>query len=206
MPNWCYTKYCFYGDSAAIKTLGKDIKRFTSKNYRENDFGKNWLGNVLLGYGFAYEGNSFSFRGSILDMEEGKDCLFLSTETAWAPMPEMWDAIFEKHFKAEDETILISYVFLSEEPGCALYVNTDMSGQIFPERYLLELGELPEKEDCETFYMRDEQEVIKTVNEIFRVTHSTFAETKAFLKKKQMQIRQEAKPGFLSFHTYATEY
>lgn len=54
-------------------------------------------------------------------MEEGKDCLFLSTETAWAPMPEMWDAIFEKHFRAENETILISYVFLSEEPGCDLY-------------------------------------------------------------------------------------
>ena len=55
LPNWCYTEYAFYGDDAAVKRLGSDIRRFISKNYMENGFGKNWLGNIVLGYGFPYK-------------------------------------------------------------------------------------------------------------------------------------------------------
>lgn len=131
LPNWCYTEYAFYGDDAAVKRLGSDIKRFTSKNYMENGFGKNWLGNIVLGYGFHYEGSSFIFRGSITELEENGGVLYVATETAWGPMTEMWDAIFDRHFQSDDDENQIGYVFRAEEPGNGVYINTDTKGCFF---------------------------------------------------------------------------
>lgn len=201
MPNWCYTGYVFYGDENAVKKLGKDIKKFTSKNYMENGFGTNWLGNVVLGYGFPYEECDFTFRGAIIDFEENGGVLYVTTETAWAPMTEMWDAIFEKHFKSENGETSIHYVFIAEEPGNEVYINTDIKGEFFPERYILEIEGTPEHQNFESYYMVNEKNVEDTVNRIFGTDIKTIDEIKIFLEKKHHEC-----PGFISFHEYESVY
>lgn len=201
LPNWCYTEYAFYGDDAAVKRLGNDIRRFISKNYMENGFGKNWLGNIVLGYGFSYEGSSFTFRGSITELEENDGVLYIATETAWGPMTEMWDAIFDKHFQSDDGENHINYVFRAEEPGNGVYINTDTKGCFFPERYLLEIEGVPEHQNFESYYMSDEKEVIDTVNRIFGTELKTIKDVKAFLEEMQQECS-----GWISFHEYDSKY
>jgi hypothetical protein len=51
-------------------------------------------------------------------------------ETAWSPLPEVWDKMAEKYN--------LSYVYVSEECGMSIYVNTDTLGRFFSDRYILD--------------------------------------------------------------------
>ena len=55
-------------------------------------------------------------------------------ETAWGPMPEVWDKMAEKYN--------LSYVYIAEECGMGIYVNTDAEGRFFTTRYLLDYFEV----------------------------------------------------------------
>lgn len=135
MPNWCLSRFAFKGDKEELKNFNDKIRYFTSsenKNQIENGFGPNWLGNVVHGFGFNWE--RISCRGALnmpekeFDPEKDK-YLMVETDTAWAPMPEMWDIILSRFYPS------LSYVFTAFEEGCGLYINTDIEHTIFPERY-----------------------------------------------------------------------
>ena len=114
MPNWCTTSYVFRGKENEIKDFYNKIKSFISKERVPNDFGNNWLGNIVDGFGFNYD--EIPCRGHIdyFPETEEDDRLELSTETAWYPMTEMWDKIIEKYYPS------ITYVLISEECGMGI--------------------------------------------------------------------------------------
>lgn len=58
MPNWCSNEERIIGPKNEIVPLFQNIRKWTSKNYRENGFGNLWLGNIVLGAGFEVDGNS----------------------------------------------------------------------------------------------------------------------------------------------------
>lgn len=190
MPNWCTTTYAFTGEPDALKRFRIDLQNYTSKNYHENGFGKKWLGNVLAGYNlYPSEGQDcFSYRGSIAEIDWRNGALYVTTDTAWNPTTEMWDAILDKHFQDEYGDRLIDYVFISEEPGVGLYINTDTNRTFFPERFLLEVGDIPEHRDYELYYLESEQGVIDLINEIFAVRIETWGELKEFLENRELDI------------------
>jgi len=69
--------------------------------------------------------------GHIYDYDSA--CYFkLETETAWCPMNELWDAVLEQYEG-------VSYVYVAEEAGCDIFINTDTEGQFFDQRYMLEI-------------------------------------------------------------------
>lgn len=132
MPNWCCTSYIFLGEATEIADLYKKLKELEDmpEPLVENGFGKLFLGCVVNHFGGDW--NKIYCRGEIDYMELcGEEMLQLSTMTAWGDMPEVWDFVCEKYPS-------ITYYFLAEEPGMCYYVNSDDTGEYFPEKYLID--------------------------------------------------------------------
>lgn len=200
MPNWCTTSYVFRGDKKEIKDFYNKIKSFTSKERIQNDFGDYWLGNIVDGFGFDWR--EVRCKGHISyfpELEEtDPDRLGLSTETAWYPMTEMWNKIIEKYYPS------ISYVLIAEEPGCGVYINTDIEGYDFTERYRVDF-KLPSKYDpqCEYgFYADCEEDLIEAFNSIFHRKYKSYKQCKKRLSKEFKKKEYRDKGYFLIIHKY----
>lgn len=141
MPNWCYSEYAFTGPKIALEDLHEKINRYTSKPRYDGSevkhycFGRFWLSNIVGGFGLDPEQERC--RGEVFDINLTDEALFVSTETAWSPMPTMWENILEKHYADDNGVPYVSFVFAAEEPGMCIYVNTDTEHWFFREKYLL---------------------------------------------------------------------
>lgn len=129
MPNWCSTTIDFIGDEKDVEDLRDKIDLYTSKQYLKTDFGNDWLGNILYGFGLGDRidnpSNNLRCRGVITGYDDieygGSLCKFrIWTETAWVPMIKMWNAIIKKHYGDR-----ISVHWIAEELGCDLYETND---------------------------------------------------------------------------------
>ena len=200
MPNWCTTSYVFRGNENEIKDFYIKLKSFTSKERIPNDFDNFWLGNIVDGFGFDY--NKIPCRGFIDYFPELKetdpDRLEFSTETAWEPMTEMWDKIIKKYYPS------ISYVLIAEEPGCGLYINTDLEGEDFFQRFFVDF-KLPPKYTYGSpngFYADCEEELIETFNSIFHRKYKSFKQCKKRLSKEFKKKEYRNKGYFIAIHKY----
>lgn len=134
MPNWCNTSMTIEGPKAEIENIHQKIMEWTSKNYVENDFGVNWLGNVVVGAGFSYE--TLACRGLITSMDEeitanlkkpGIYYFEVQYESAWTDINGTWEMILEK-FAPNCE---IYYV--AEELGCEYFATNDRDKEYYDE-------------------------------------------------------------------------
>lgn len=140
MPNWCKTNITFFSESEDQITKLYDAlcKLDTGKSLLPNDFGNLWLGNILHYFGFKW--TDISCRGSIslidiLSKDADRGFYFeIEQEDAWDANTEVWDEILSK-----EEFSDINYVFMAEEPGCMLYVNSDSSGLFYDTRYTVDV-------------------------------------------------------------------
>lgn len=134
MPNWCSTEIEIYHDDIkALNALHKKIKEWTSKNYMENGFGHNWLGNIVLGSGIGTVGKDKDIdircRGSLCYLDNCNGYIKISTETAWSPMLEMWCKVINRYLPG-------GWLYYEAfEPGCGICCtnNADLVG-----KYLLD--------------------------------------------------------------------
>ncbi len=167
MPNWCCTSYAFYGDKATLNDFYAKLKLFTSKSRWDDrpvgkyEFGSNWLGNIVMGFGF--NPNDVYCRGLITDFELCDDHVSVGTETAWSPMNEVWDAITNKYYRGNK----LQYVYIAEELGCDFTVNTDVNGWFFDERILIDDG------DGIYEYFSDEESALRWLNNEFGFSEKT---------------------------------
>lgn len=132
MPNWCYTNYKLVGEAAEIADLHKKLTELETmaEPLVENGFGNLFLGCVVNHFGGDW--NKIYCRGEIEYMERCSDnLLHITTSTAWGDMPEVWDFVCEQYPG-------ITYYFLAEEGGMCYYVNSDTTGEYFPEKYLID--------------------------------------------------------------------
>lgn len=135
MPNWCNTDYKFVGHVDEIADLYKKLKELEDmpEPLVENGFGKLFLGCVVNHFGGDW--NKIYCRGEIDYMELcGENMLQLSTMTAWGDMPEVWDFVFKNYPSIE-------YYYLAEEDGMEYYINSDTTGEYFPEKYYIYCNE-----------------------------------------------------------------
>lgn len=183
MPNWCSTVYRFYSDTEeGTKQLEQFYERLEKaiepKRRRAlvSDFGDGWLGNVILetcphylkftssdSINCEYNGEGIRFRGSIVDIRLDADSktLDVETETAWEPMPGIWDMIL-----AECGYTDIKYVYQAEEPSCELYINTDTEGRFFSDRYHVEVYVHDDFYCNEVCYLSSEEELLEFENQL----------------------------------------
>ena len=102
MPNWCINYININSkNKEGLKKLYNKIEEWTSKDYKKNDFGHNWLGNII---GFSKidsmkdgEFINVRCRGRLDYMELTTDSLVITTETAWSPQIKMWKMIIDKY-------------------------------------------------------------------------------------------------------------
>lgn len=144
MPNWCFTQMIFHGEKEEVNDFHNKIKEWTSKNYQDNGFGVNWLGNVLHGAGLGHRISSdtdhLRCRGDIvyfgdIDTFKGSNeaTFLLDTETAWCPMVLMWDEVIKAMgYKT------VGFSYKAEEPGCEIYEVFDPYDD-FLEKYYIDI-------------------------------------------------------------------
>ena len=78
-------------------------------------------------------GNLYYIRGTIFDvrLDEIDNTIHVGYETAWEPMTEGWGILLAKYG--------LKQVTIAEEPACEVYVNTDIDGRWFKDRYIIEM-------------------------------------------------------------------
>ena len=141
MPNWCYTDFVFEGEKKQIETLYEFLDDSTSRKGLTNGFGNSWMGNIPYRLGLDY--NFYQCRGTVANLElfdEGS--IHLETETAWAPMTEVFDLVIKTL-----KLVSIKYAYRATEPGCELYQihDPDSLGSYDDENVVIELYSITEE-------------------------------------------------------------
>lgn len=130
MANLCFTTMYIKGNPDEIKNLHDNISAAISEERVKNDYGKTWIGNLVVYMG--YDWNEINCRGTIeyLGLSDDNTRLNIETCTAWSPCMDIFYKTMEKY-----------------APSCELYLIGDVSedGWFFtndPEmedRYYLEV-------------------------------------------------------------------
>ena len=157
MPNWCSNQIAFYqedGGCTLLEAFHADIQKYVG--YREPDTGRfsNWAGHWLESN--KINPDSVSCRGSFESCELYFDHVIISMETAWGPIPELWEKLAEKYD--------LRYVYIAEECGGELYINTDSCGRFFTTRYILNYFDLDYLE-IDSGLMSEYRERLKELSE-----------------------------------------
>ena len=152
MPNWCWTRITINHESEKeIEKLNKLIDEWTSKDYMDNGFGHEWLGNIVLGSGVGTVDTNAETdlwcRGSITYREVNGNQLLIDTETAWSPILKMWVKLLEKYLPDAE------LIYTAEECGCGLYSTNDPS---MKDCYYIDCWDIP---DIESDYEASEDTV-----------------------------------------------
>lgn len=177
MPNWCNSRFAIIADNNSKKELKRLYDNLNntmnSKCPQENGFGNEWLGHVAIDNELPW--NRLCCRGRILDIDnkitqlnENKDYFIVTTETAWTPPVELFNEILKK-YKG------LTYKYIAEEEGNEVYINTDITGDIFPERYLFYT------EDKGYQYFRTKEELLKGMNEYFNTNFDDIDEIQRYI-------------------------
>ena len=130
MPNWCDTTYKLVGKESDLRAIKQILDKMRERNtpIHPNGFGYMWLGELVSKLGFDWE--KYSCRGEITGYSLDDEVLDIYQQTAWCEQEGVRMAITEKF---PDITVYIK----EEELGCELFRTNDVSGDYFPERYLL---------------------------------------------------------------------
>lgn len=157
MPNWCGSSIRIVGDKEEIADLFQKLQSLNEREEPlvENGFGKLWLGCVVSLFGG--DPDVVNCRGEIEYLEQNGDHeIEMVTMTAWGPMPEVWDLVFEKYPS-------LTQYWRSEEPGMCEYLTNDVNGDYFPEKYMIY--------DCAsgTDYAEDDKDLFDKVAELVDV-------------------------------------
>ncbi len=128
MANICCDDVYFYSESHPeyLTALWEDLE--TSIIFCRNE-DLAWIGNLFRLKNISTDG--ISLRGTVIYMERNDDNILLGTSAAWSPLYDTYHAIAEAY--------QVDFVMQSIEPGCNIYINTDHSGQYFPDHYAVSI-------------------------------------------------------------------
>ncbi|RHH14400.1 hypothetical protein DW228_06260 [Bacteroides fragilis] len=130
--NWCNTSYTIEGNQAEITDLMDKMESLSkySTSLLPNDFGKNWLGNLL--HLFGGNPKKINCRGRFLNLfYAGDNIIQFDTETGNEELYEVWAYILQSYPSCK-------CYFYSEECSCQRYVTNDKEGRFYPNRFRLE--------------------------------------------------------------------
>ena len=125
MPNWCYTSINIRTDKkGGLVPFANKVDAWVKEGTKiKNSWDNSWLG-LLVEKGLEIDpvDGPYECRGSFYDFDINPDGdeISVGTETAWAPMLEMWYSLVEKYCP-EGTRIL----WTAEESGMGIYVSND---------------------------------------------------------------------------------
>ena len=189
MPNYAYSTYKIKGSEEEVAALHKTIQNLADmdESLLPNGFGKLWLGNLVHVLGGDWE--KIYCRGHILDYSLENGILKINTETAWGEMSDVRHLIETKYPS-------LQIFFQTEECGMCIFQTNDATGEIFPERYLLDWND--EKNNTYIWeYFKDLPAVIQYLKDN-GVIENDIQPTKEAIVAVLDQI-QEERPDDISF-------
>lgn len=189
MPNWAYTQYKIKGSKDEVAALHKTIQDLEQReeSLLPNGFGKLWLGNLVHALGADWE--KVYCRGQILDYSLENGILKINTETAWGEMSDVRHLLETKYPS-------LQIFFQTEECGMCIFQTNDATGEVFPERWLLDYND--EKENIFIWeYFKDLPAVIEYLKNNGIIT-AAIEPTKAAIIAVLDQI-QEERPDDISY-------
>lgn len=138
MANCCSTSYVISGPKTDVRSLYDRMKRLQNRkeSLLPNGFGKTWLGNLVRRLGadshpVDCRSEWTNLRGEWFDLRMKGGDLHFNTRTAWSRCEDVEDVIKDKYPD-------LSVWFLSEELGCDIFETNDATGEIFPERVIID--------------------------------------------------------------------
>ena len=145
MANMCSNKYAFFTNNeskAELMRLHKNLSAIIEPPNAPKDYDARWLGNIAIWHEIDRSMISCrGYAGELEDYDPNSNFFTLETDTDWSPTDELWEAVIALYDG-------VSFVYIAEEPGSEIYVNTDIVGTYFCDRYLLELyGDVPIPDD-----------------------------------------------------------
>ena len=141
MPNWCATSVAVIA-YRNVENSANQLRRlhsiFTSPVETQDKADSTWIGNYLYALGIIpdkHESGFRSFLSYVDDVKSDNDMEYftIETEDAWGPKTDAFDLIM-----SDPRFDRLQYVYIAEEPGCGVYINTDEDGIIFRDRYKIE--------------------------------------------------------------------
>ncbi len=136
MPNWAFTTYKIVGDRDELVDLRDKMRYLESLevSYHDNDFGKKWLGNIVVLLGGDILGEEMVHcRGEwdSYEYDEDNNILMIDMMTAWC---EQWEfrAFLEKCYTP------FKVYYIVEEFNADLFLTNDVDRKYFKYRYILD--------------------------------------------------------------------
>ena len=158
MPNWCSSKMVVLGNPTELKKFRNKLLEAMKRSETNN----HWhLYEIYEVFGYTEElilkdkndtlGYNRGYIEDVGDIHNGR--LDVYYESAWSPMIDGFDYLLSHHYTT------LRQVTLSEEPGEELFINTDRSHKILPERFYLYV------EDYDTYYPKSVPELCNIINQ-----------------------------------------
>lgn len=199
MANLCSTKIVFYSNN---KT---QLHEF---NARLQELGSCDLLDVCRH--FDLPSDEFECRGYVYDIEMPredyiKSYFYIYQEDKWAPQIDVWSAVLD----AQYDEIYMHYI--AEEPGHGIYINTDSTGEYFPDRFVVDYclpndNIKPGYEDCAMEYFSTINEMVDYFVYRFNMpTCSSIEEIIQWGEKLILNCEDIRHPYYFSINEYEGE-
>ena len=200
MANYCSNSIVFFSKDKS------KLSRFLRKVYAAYDSIGSGFYNLMVLHGYKNreilsvidKRDSFTHCDTKLEQNKDTYSFKVEVETAWEPhMAMFYKIIREKYNNA------IQLVYMAEECGSELYVNSDKEGVYFPERYVVDCchnGEYLNE------YFDTYQEAISWIK-----TEYGDIDINEYNSLKEVEMVVEASSDFdtgdfFNFHRFETEY
>lgn len=184
MPNWCYNRVTVFGESSQVEKvlcfMQKALKEAPNhKASRPN----RWIGQFVVMAGENWE--QHACRGWIEEIDttvtikdERTGYFEIQFDSAWEPQMDAVDIAIKAALRGE-ECIDVDYVFVAEEPGEGIYINTDECGMFYNERYIVDFDYSEDNGEGGVEYFETLDETLQFFNELTGLSVKTLAEAQA---------------------------
>ena len=195
MANYCSNNIAFYSSD---KTLLQNLHNIMLDVFNNSKCKSVY--EILLKHGYSKEeAEKISDRRDYLSYMEfeltDKRCGYYAfkaeTESAWQPnMTSFFQLLLDKYDNK------ISLVYVAEEPGSCIFINTDVDGLFFTDKYRIDYC----IEDCyEIEYFDSFKEVTDYINE-------KFPKAKVCIFDSPDQIKEKMREEYITKDTYHNFY
>ena len=200
MANYCSNCIAFFGND--LDKL-EHLRKMMDATFNKEDYYS--IRNFVLKYDYTQE-EAYSFTDGRdtyvhIDDEVSKDdkgyYFTIQTETAWSPNIEVFRKVITDHYEGE-----IDFVHCSEEPGFAIYVNTDTTGRFYEDNYHLDYCV---KGKYVMEYYSCSKDVIKVLKEDFPELEFSISDSIDEINDRVQNWLDDSKDDFFSLYEYSNE-
>ena len=199
MANYCSNSIVFFSKDRT------KLARFLRKVYAAFDSKGSGFNNLLIlhGYtnrqiaGLADKRDSFTYCDTKLKLDKDTYSFRVDVETAWAPHM----AVFYKILREKYDNV-IQLVYMAEECGSRLFINSDKDGRYFPERYIVDCCHNREffKE-----YFNSYKEAVEWIKAEYCIDINEYDSMK-FIEEKVEEVSLFDDGDFFNFHRFESEF